>query len=80
MLLQKMTNLVSTGDDNVSYRRIIDKLTKRLLEEVGTERTTERQINIINNNLKKLENEKINLKENKNKKIELEEINKKIKN
>lgn len=79
LLIQKITNLISTGNDNTSYKKTIDKLTKKLLEEVGTERTTERPINIIENNLKKLEMEKNELEENKIKKIQLEEINKKIK-
>ena len=80
LLIQKITNLISTGDDNTSYKKTIDKLARKLLEEVGTERTTERPINIIENNLKKLEIEKQELEENKTKKIQLEEINKKIKN
>lgn len=35
-LLQKLSNLASTGDDNVSYQKIINKLNKRQLEEIGT--------------------------------------------
>lgn len=35
-LLQKLSNLVSTGEDNVSYQKIINKLNKRQLEEIGT--------------------------------------------
>lgn len=35
-LLQKLSNLASTGDDNVSYLKIINKLNKRQLEEIGT--------------------------------------------
>lgn len=35
-LLQKLSNLVSTGEDNLSYQKIINKLSKRQLEEIGT--------------------------------------------
>lgn len=35
-LVQKLSNIVSTGEDNVSYAKIINKLNKRQLEEIGT--------------------------------------------
>lgn len=35
-LLQKLSNLVSTGEDNLSYQKIVNKLNKRQLEEIGT--------------------------------------------
>lgn len=79
LLIQKITNLISTGEDNISYKKASDKLAKKLLEEVGTDRTTERPINIIENKIKQLENNKKELEENKTKKIALEETNKKIK-
>lgn len=48
-LISKLTNLIQTGEDNTSFNKAIDKLNKKLIEEVGTERTTERPINLINN-------------------------------
>ena len=57
-LVQKITNVVSSGDDNTSYKRTMDKLNKKLLDEVGTARTTERPINIIEKEIKELETEK----------------------
>ena len=59
VLVQKLTNVVSSGDDNVSYKKTIDKLNKKLLEEVGTARTTERPINIVEDEIKKIELEKV---------------------
>ncbi|MCL2354497.1 MAG: AAA family ATPase [Oscillospiraceae bacterium] len=47
VLTQKISNLLSTGDDNVSYKKSVDKLNKKLIEEVGTERTTGRPINNV---------------------------------
>lgn len=35
-LLQKLSNLASTGEDNLSYQKIMNKLNKRQLEEIGT--------------------------------------------
>lgn len=35
-LLQKLSNLVSTGEDSLSYQKIVNKLNKRQLEEIGT--------------------------------------------
>lgn len=35
-LLQKLSNLASTGEDNVSYQKIVNKLNKRQLEEIGS--------------------------------------------
>ena len=72
-LVQKIANILSSGDDNISYKKIIDKLNKKIIEEVGTDRTKERPLNIINDEIEELKN-KINLLENsgenKNKLIE----------
>lgn len=35
-LLQKLSNLATTGEDSISYQKIINKLNKRQLEEIGT--------------------------------------------
>lgn len=39
VLVQKMSNLVSTGEDNLSYAKIVNKLNKRQIEEIGSKRT-----------------------------------------
>ena len=49
-----MSNIVATGEDNVSYKKAIEKMNKKLIEEVGTERTQGRPINLIIEKLKKL--------------------------
>ena len=84
-LIQKITNLISTGDDNISFKKSMEKLNKKLIEEVGTNRTTDRPINIIEEKIKKIKentnnieelNEKLlNIDENQNKLIQ--EIHKK---
>ena len=55
ILVQKLANLAGTGDDNVSYKKLIDKLNKIQIEEVGTERSQERPINIVTNRMKNIE-------------------------
>ena len=35
-VIQKLSNLVSTGDENTSYKKVIDRLNKMQLEKVGS--------------------------------------------
>lgn len=63
-LIQKITNLISTGNDNISYKKAVEKLNKKLVEEVGSERTLGRPINIIEEKINKLENEKLEQEKN----------------
>ncbi len=53
-IIQKISNLVSTGNDNISYKKSLDKINKSQNEEVGTERTSQRPINLIQNKINKL--------------------------
>ena len=56
ILVQKLANLAGTGDDSLSYKKVVDKLNKMQIEEIGTERSQNRPINIINDRLKTIEN------------------------
>lgn len=76
-LVQNLSNLVSTGEDTLSYQKIIAKLNKRQLEEIGTARSQDRPINIISKRLTQIETEKENLSRFVEKKYDFEE-NKKI--
>ena len=62
ILLQKIANLVGTGEDNVSYKKAIDRLNKKQLDEIGTERSREKPINIVTRRIQNLE-EEINILE-----------------
>ncbi len=55
ILVQKIANLGGTGDDKVSFQKAIEKLNKRQLEEVGTNRTQDRPLNIVQSRMKMLE-------------------------
>ncbi len=78
VLIQKIANLVGTGDDNVSYKRAIDRIDRRRLGEVGTERSREKPLNIIGKNIEKLEEKKQDLEKYENLKYEIEEEKNKL--
>ena len=73
ILIQKIANLVGTGDDNVSYKRAIDRINRRQLGEIGTERSREKPINIISRKIQELEREKDKLSKYENFKYNIEE-------
>lgn len=60
-IVQKISNLVSSGDDNISFKKSLDKINRSQNEEVGTERTSQRPINLIENKIHKLLEQKRNL-------------------
>lgn len=60
-IVQKISNLVSTGSDNISFQKSIDKINKLQNENVGTDRTKNKPINIVDSNITRLEVEKRNL-------------------
>jgi len=47
ILTQKIANILSTGEDNISFKKSIEKLNKKLIEEIGTDRTVGRPLNNI---------------------------------
>lgn len=73
-LLQKMANLAGTGEDNVSYKKAIEKINKRQVEEIGTLRSQGRPINIVKEEKFKLQDEIGELEEYKEKQYEIEEL------
>ena len=73
-LVQKIANLAGTGDDNVSYKKAIDKINKRQVEEIGTLRTQGRPINVVKDEKFKLQDEIGELEEYKDKQYEIEEL------
>ncbi len=79
-LIQKIANLAQTGDDNTSFKRVIDRINRRQLDEIGTERSREKPINVIGRKLQELLNEKENLEKYKNFKYEYEEQESNINN
>lgn len=78
LMLQKITNLASTGNDNISYKKAITKLNKKQLEEIGTDRSQDRPINKIKQNLIQLINKKSELNLYQDKKYEIEKDKNKL--
>ena len=78
ILIQKIANLVGTGEDNVSYKRAIDRINRRQLEEIGTQRSREKPLNRLLRENQNLEEEKIELEKYKIQKYEIEENKKNI--
>lgn len=72
ILIQKIANLLSTGDENTSFKRTMNLLNKKQVEEVGTARTVGRPINIVNENIDKLTEEKSKVEESQDQKSYLE--------
>ena len=55
MLVQKIANIMGTGEDNVFFKKAIDRINKRQLDEIGTERSREKPINIVESKISELE-------------------------
>ena len=79
MLIQKIANLVGTGEDNVSYKKGLDRINKRQLDEVGTSKSREKPINVVQRNLQNLEQEKEELEKYEDLKYEMQENKNKLK-
>lgn len=60
-LVQKIANLLSTGEENTSYKKTMAALSKKQLEDVGTNRTVGKPINLVTENIGKLMNEQKNV-------------------
>lgn len=80
VLIQKISNLLETGEDNISYKKAIDKINKKQLDEIGTERSREKPINIIKRNIEKNTKKIEELKKYENIQYEIEEQIKETKN
>lgn len=57
ILIQKLSNIMGTGEDKVSFQKAMERLNKKLVEEVGTSRTQDRPINIVQNRMEKVSND-----------------------
>ena len=62
-IVQKISNLVSSGDDSISFKKSMEKLTKFQNENIGTDRTKGKPMNVVDNNIQKLLLEKKKLSE-----------------
>ena len=72
-VMQKLSNIISTGNENISYKKTIEKINKKQLQEIGTDRSSGRPINIVNSKIEELENKIKQIEIYKDKKYEIEE-------
>ena len=72
-LIQKIANLVGTGDDKTSFRIAMDRINRRQLEEIGTARTREKPINNVQKKIVELQQEKSELEKYENEQYVIEE-------
>jgi len=87
-LLQKIANLSESGEEELSYKKIMDKLNKILLNEVGTERSQLKPLNITISKIDDYQNKIQDIKQYENERFEItqeiadiqEEINKESEN
>lgn len=54
LLIQKIANLAGTGEDNVSYKKALGKLQDKIRDEIGTNKTTQKPINIIDKEIEEI--------------------------
>lgn len=72
-IMQKLSNILSTGNENISYKKTMEKINKKQLQEIGTDRSSGRPINIVNSKIEELEDKIKQIEIYKNKKYEIEE-------
>lgn len=79
ILVQRIANLAGTGDDNLSFSKAQDRLSKRQVDEIGTDRTQEKPINVVKNKMKNIEFVIKDMELYKNSKVSLENEKKELK-
>lgn len=72
-IMQKLTNILQSGQENVSFEKIKSKLQKKILDEIGTERTHTKPINLVNKEISEKEQNIERLLNNRERKNILEE-------
>ena len=80
ILTQKIANILSAGEDNISYKKVMANLNKKLIEDVGTDRTTGRPLNEVEDKIKELKAIKKELEGFNSAHIDIKENIKEIKN
>lgn len=77
-IIQKLTNMLQSGQEGVSFEKIKNKLQKKILDEIGTDRSRNKPINIINREISEKEQTRLKLISNRERKGILENNTKNI--
>lgn len=75
-VIQKLTNMIQSGDEGISYDKAKQKLQKKLLDDVGTERTQNKPLNTVIREINLLEEKKEKLILNRERKENIKDIEK----
>lgn len=57
ILIQKIANIASSGDDSISYKKANEMLQNKIKNEIGNNKTLQKPINIITNRMNEIEKE-----------------------
>lgn len=78
ILIQKIANLAGTGEDNVSYKKAIEKMQEKIRDEIGTNKTTQKPINIVEKEIKEIEDKIKSISQYQDRKYEIDNEKEKI--
>ena len=79
-VLQKLTNMLQSGHEGVSFEKIKSKLQKKVLDEIGTDRTRNKPINLLTKDISDKEQARLKLLSNRERKNVLDVNSKDIEN
>lgn len=72
MLIQKIANLAGTGEDNVSYKKALIKLQEKIRDEIGTNKTSQKPVNIIEKEIVEINNKIVETEKYRSRKYEID--------
>ena len=78
ILIQKIANLAGTGEDNVSYKKAIEKMQEKIRDEIGTNKTTQKPINIVEKQIREIEDKIKSISQYQDRKYEIDNEKEKI--
>ena len=77
-VIQKLSNIVLSGNENTSYNLATERIARKQMEEIGTNRSSGRPINIVEKQIEELEKEKNEIEKYKDFKYQIKEKNEKL--
>lgn len=72
MLIQKIANLAGTGEDNVSYKKALIKLQEKIRDKIGTNKTSQKPVNIIEKEIVEINNKIVETEKYRSRKYEID--------
>lgn len=63
-IIQKITNIISSGNEKISYKKTLEKILKQQVDKIGTSRSSQKPLNLIENRISELKREEFLLDDN----------------